>query len=269
MSAAYWIFVFLTLGLIGFVGYGTFRTADLLREWRPEGNALLMPMDVIFRLVLLLVCVALGLLSGVDRATLGWQAPHLREQVTWGAAWGALMALIAVSVTHFLVRRTGERFYSSVIIELIVPKNAREAFLVLLALVPVVVLEELLFRSLFIGGLSLLLPVAMLVICGGAMFGLLHSPQGIWGMIGAALGGLAFGWLFVAWESLVAPTVAHYVANVAQIGVAMWLLRNEPDKRAANQSAGSSSTLSPSSSSRSLSGDSEREASAGKDEGEA
>jgi membrane protease YdiL (CAAX protease family) len=52
------------------------------------------------------------------------------------------------------------------------------------------------------------------------LFGLLHSPQGVWGMAGAALAGILLGLLFLAAGSLLLPCIAHYVANMMQIGVA-------------------------------------------------
>jgi uncharacterized protein len=117
----------------------------------------------------------------------------------------------------------------------IIPKSRREFLLVLLALIPVVLLEELLFRSLLLGGLSPLAPEIALLIGFGLVFGLFHSPQGIWGMIGAGLGGIIFGLLFLWQQSLLAPVVAHYVANAAQIGVALLVSRANLDQSTIEQ----------------------------------
>jgi membrane protease YdiL (CAAX protease family) len=88
-------------------------------------------------------------------------------------------------------------------------------------MVPVVVLEELLFRSLLLAGLAPLAPQPLLLVAAGLAFGLMHSPQGAWGMIGAGLAGMGLGLLFLWAGSLVLPFVTHYVANVVQVGLAM------------------------------------------------
>ncbi|MEZ4684453.1 MAG: CPBP family intramembrane glutamic endopeptidase, partial [Caldilineaceae bacterium] len=120
-------------------------------------------------------------------------------------------------------RQRGERFYSSVVIKSITPRNRQELLLVLLAMGPVVLLEELLFRSLLIGGFQAVIPLPLLLVGWSIIFGLLHSPQGWWGMVGAGLAGLLFGMLFVKQGSLVLPLVAHYVTNSLQVVQAMRL----------------------------------------------
>ncbi len=87
-------------------------------------------------------------------------------------------------------------------------------------MVTVVLLEELLFRSLLVGGMTPLLPGPLLVLSVGIVFGLLHSPQGTWGMAGAALAGVILGALFLLAGSLLLPSIAHYVANMVQVSVA-------------------------------------------------
>lgn len=221
MSFFYWVFVASVLGLTAFLGYGTFATARLLRTWQPEGNLLLMPGENVVRLGLLALCVGLGWLSGLSNAELGWVMPQAGRQVVWGVIVGGAVAAFFVLATRWVVQRTGKRFYSDQVIELIVPRTGRELGWVILALAPVVLLEELLFRSLLLGGLALILPVGWLLVGFGVVFGLLHSPQGVWGMVGAGLAGILFGILFLWQGSLLMPVIAHYVANLAQIVVAM------------------------------------------------
>jgi uncharacterized protein len=221
MTWNYWLFLLLILGLTAFIGYGTYATARLLKTWQPDRNLLLMPEENLVRVVILVVAIGLGYLSGVDPARLGWQAPQPFNQLWIGIGVGLALALFFYVITCQIVRRTGERFYSSVVITYIVPKTNREFYLVLLALIPVVLLEEVLFRSLLLGGLSPLIPESALLIVLGVVFGLLHSPQGIWGMLGAGLGGIVFGLLFLWSGSLLAPIIAHYVANAVQISLAM------------------------------------------------
>lgn len=223
MPINFWLFLLLTLALVVFIGYGTYATARLLRTWRPDRNLLLLPAENLLRLVLIGVCIILGYLSGVPLTALGWRFPQVEQQLFWGVGWGVALALFFYGSTQWLVRTTGQRFYSSVVIQAITPKDRRELLLVLLAMAPVVLLEELLFRSLLIGGFAHLVSLPLLIIGWSVVFGLLHSPQGPWGMIGAGVGGLVLSLLFVVQGSLLLPLVAHYVTNGLQVIQAMRL----------------------------------------------
>lgn len=223
MTINFWLFALLTLALVAFIGYGTYATARLLRTWRPDRNLLLLPAENLLRLVLIGVCIILGILSGLPPSQLGWSLASIGQQVLWGVVWGAALALFFYGTTQWLVRATGQRYYSSVVIQAITPKDARELMLVLLAMVPVVLLEELLFRSLLIGGFARLVSLPVLIIGWSIIFGLLHSPQGTWGMVGAAVGGLVLSLLFVTQGNLLLPLVAHYVTNIVQVIQAMRL----------------------------------------------
>ena len=217
MTINYWLFVFLLAGLLGFISYGTYTTARLLRSWQPDRNLLLLPAENGVRLLLIGLCVGLGWLSGLTRQQLGWTTTDWLAQVGWGIICGSGLALFFYFTTGHLVRRGGDRFYSTVIIKAITPHNRRELLLVLLAMGPVVLMEELLFRSLLIGGLTPILPLPLLLIGWSLLFGLLHQPQGLWGMIGAGLAGLVLGYLFVQAGSIMLPLVAHYVTNMMQV----------------------------------------------------
>jgi membrane protease YdiL (CAAX protease family) len=223
MTINFWLFTLLTLALVAFIGYGTYTTARLLRTWRPDRNLLLLPAENLLRLVLIGVCLILGLLSGLPPSQLGWSFAQVGQQLWWGVVGGAVLAIFFYGSTQWLVRSTGQRFYSSVVIQAITPKDAREFMLVLVAMAPVVLLEELLFRSLLIGGLAPVVPLPLLIVGWSVIFGLLHSPQGMWGMVGAGLGGLVLSLLFVMQGSLLLPLVAHYVTNVVQVIQAMRL----------------------------------------------
>ncbi|MEZ4836497.1 MAG: CPBP family intramembrane glutamic endopeptidase [Caldilineaceae bacterium] len=177
----------------------------LLKQWQPDQNLLLMPAENAVRLVMIVFCVGLGYLSHLSPAQLGWQMPDVSRQIWVGILTGMGVAYFFYYVTRLIVNRTGERFYSSSVIGYILPRNNDEFWLVLMALIPVVLLEELLFRSLLLGGLAPLAPVWVLLIVFSIVFGLLHSPQGTWGMVGAGLGGAVFGVVFLWQHSLLAP----------------------------------------------------------------
>ena len=223
MTINFWLFIILTLALVAFLSYGTYATARLLRTWQPDRNLLLLPAENLLRLVLIAFCMILGYLSGAPLAQLGWVFPAIGHQLLWGTVWGSGLAFFFYGSTKWLVRATGQRFYSSVVIQAITPRNRRELLLVLLVMAPVVLVEELLFRSLLIGGFALLLPLPLLLIGWSVLFGLLHAPQGLWGMLGAGLGGLLLGILFVVQGSILLPIVAHYVTNCVQVIQAMRL----------------------------------------------
>jgi membrane protease YdiL (CAAX protease family) len=120
-----------------------------------------------------------------------------------------------------VVRRWGSDVYSTRLLQCILPINRREWIGVLLALLPAAALEELLFRSLPLGGMAglgvellrphwLMWPLSL-------FFGLLHWPQGAWGVVGTALAAVALSLLFLATGSLWVVLSAHYVLNVSQI----------------------------------------------------
>ncbi len=219
----YRLFVGLTLLLVGVISYNTYATARLLRAWQPTQNMLLLPAENAMRLLLIGACWVLGWISGVAPTQLGWTLPNPSPAVLWGLLWGGGLAAFFYLTTQWVIAHSGDRFYSSVVIRVITPHNRAELLGVVLAMLGVVMLEELLFRSLLIGGLQAVAPVPVLVIGWSFLFGLLHSPQGMWGMIGAALAGLLLGWLFVQQGTLVTPLIAHYVTNLVQVVQAMRL----------------------------------------------
>ncbi len=223
MPIRYWLFVGCTLLLVGLVSYGAYSTQRLLRTWQPDRNLMLMPGENILRLGLIALCILLGIGSGLGWQPLGWVLDNWRQQLLIGGVWGGLLALFFALTTRWIIQHSGQRFYSAVVIKAIVPTSRRELFLIMLAMIPVVILEELIFRSLLIGGLTPVLPAVGLIFATGLLFGLMHILQGIWGIIGATLAGLLFGLLFIQQGSLLTPLVAHYIANILQIGQAMRL----------------------------------------------
>ena len=90
-----------------------------------------------------------------------------------------------------------------------------------LALLPAAMLEELLFRSLPLGGLTWLVAPHWLLWPLAVFFGLLHWPQGGWGVAGTMLAAILLSLLFLATGSIWPPLAAHYVMNLLQVAVAV------------------------------------------------
>ncbi|MCS6844271.1 MAG: CPBP family intramembrane metalloprotease [Caldilineales bacterium] len=213
----YWLFVLLTLALAALIGWSTYQSARLLRRWKPDYNLLLSPAENLARVGLLLVGVGLGLLSGLPARALGWGWPPKAADLAAGAAVGVGLSLALTAASDRAIRRWGSAIYSPTVILNVLPTNPRQWALVLAALGPAVAVEELLFRSLLIGGLSPLAPTWLLAVGVSVYFGLLHLPQGRLGVVGTAVAGLALSALFIATGSLAAALTAHYAANVLQL----------------------------------------------------
>jgi hypothetical protein len=167
MSYLYLIAVILTLILVAIVGHATYRAARLLPHWPLDQNPLLHPIETAVRFVLLLLCTGLGILSGQSRQALGWQMPHPLSQIVWGILWGLLLAAIYVLATRWVMAKSGERYYTTTVVRVIVPRSSRQLWAVALAMVSVVLLEELLFRSLLLGVLRPLAPMWLLLAASG------------------------------------------------------------------------------------------------------
>jgi membrane protease YdiL (CAAX protease family) len=100
------------------------------------------------------------------------------------------------------------------------PINRKEWAGVLLALLPAAALEELLFRSLPLGGLTWLISPWWLLWPLALLFGLLHWPQGGWGVTGTAITAVVLSLLFLGTGSIWVPLAAHYTMNTFQFAAA-------------------------------------------------
>lgn len=220
------LFVVGTLFVLAFLSWATYRTTVFLRQVQPTFNLLLLPAENIFRIVLIAVCIWLAQSSGQPYARFGWEAKEPARDMVVGFAVGILVALILPVLTRWAVSRfgaqvvdpaTSARVYSPVIVRSILPRNRREWLLVPLALVPSIFLEELLFRSLLLGGWAIFAQPILLAILWSLLFGAMHLPQGALGMVAAAMLGLLFSVMFIATASLLAPFIAHYTIDLLQL----------------------------------------------------
>lgn len=216
------IFATGTLALTSAIAYLTYRSAQLLREVEVPFNLMLSPVENGFRLLLILLCLALGWLSGLPPARLGWAVRSPATDILIGLVLGTTLQTMLHAVTHWTVNRFGTQVYSPVVMLNILPHTRREWILVPLALAPAALVEELLFRSLLLGGLSVLWPATILAIGGSILFGLMHTPQGALGIAATGVAGFGLSLLFLWRGTLLSVFVMHYTINVLQLLRASW-----------------------------------------------
>jgi membrane protease YdiL (CAAX protease family) len=209
-------FVAGTLVLLAFVCWATYRTAQLLREIPLDFNLLLLPAENLLRLILIAVCLALGVVSSLPFARLGW-ASLLVDDFLIGLAIGTVTQIVVNIATDWAIVRFGRGIYSPRVVLSVLPRSRTELVLVPLAFIPAVALEELLFRSLLLGGFSVFAPPLLLALVLSALFGAMHAPQGSLGIVVATGLGFLLSLLFLWRASLWPCLVAHYVINLLQV----------------------------------------------------
>ncbi len=200
----------------------TYRSARLLREMEVPFNLMLAPLENAFRLFLIALCLSLGRLSGLPPAQLGWVISSPLAEISIGLTFGLVVQSLLHPVTRWAVDRFGEEIYSPMVIRNILPANNREWALVPLALLPAALVEELLFRSLLLGGLSAIWPPLPLAILGALLFGAMHAPQRLLGVLMTGVVGFLLSMLFLWRWTLLSVFVAHYTINVLQL---LWASR--------------------------------------------
>jgi membrane protease YdiL (CAAX protease family) len=214
------VFVVGTLILTAFIAWATYRSAQILKHMEVDFNLLLLPAENLLRVGLAASCFVLGWASGLPRQQFGWASQAPLVDVAIGLAAGLAIQLPLNALTQWAIARFGPQIYSSRVILSILPKSRAEWLLVMLALFPAVLVEELLFRSLWIGGLRLWAPVPVLVMGSALIFGAMHSPQGRLGVIMTAAVSLLLAGLFLWRQSVLPPLAAHYAINFLQLLVA-------------------------------------------------
>lgn len=216
-----WFFVGALALLMALVAFATYRSGQLLREgWLPPVNLMLSPADNLARLVLIAICIALGYAWGPGPQALGWGVAALGRDLSLGAGIGLLISALIFGSEQILLRCRAADLYDDRVIRSILPADRKEWIGVVVALLPAALLEELLFRSLPLGGLSGLIAPWTLMWPLALLFGLLHWPQGVWGVFGTTLVALALSALFLSSGSLWAALSAHYLINLFQLLVA-------------------------------------------------
>ncbi|MHB1132085.1 MAG: CPBP family intramembrane glutamic endopeptidase [Chloroflexota bacterium] len=220
MSTSDWQFLLFATGTIvlaGFICLNGWAAAALLRRRGIAYNPLLHPLEKLGRLALVLICLLLVWGSGVSSNAFGFAEREPLANLVLGLTAGLVFQAMNHYGTRWAVARWGAGAYVPALLRAMLPHDRRAWVLSALALVPAALGEELLFRSLAIGGLSQALPGWALAVCFSAVFGLAHMPQGKLGVAGASLLGLLLSLLFLWRWSLLACTVAHFVVNLAQL----------------------------------------------------
>ena len=213
----FYVFVLGSLLVLGGLAWATHLSGRLLRAIPMEENLLLAPVENLVKAGLVVLCVGLGLVSGLPAARLGWTLEHPALDLALGLLFGLVAQSVVNRLTFWAVDRFGKAVYSPVVLKNILPRSRRDWLLVPAAMLLAVLLEEVLFRSLLLGGLGTVLPPLLLALALGAIFGWMHAPQGPLGVIVTGALGVMLSLLFLWTGGLLAPLVAHYLINMLQL----------------------------------------------------
>lgn len=214
------LFTTVLAGLIFGLGLSTFYSGRFLRRFIPPQNVLLTWPDNAARLVLILLCVALGAVWGPGASALGWRTEGVLAAIGAGILVAGVLAPLLNWIGNFAVQRWGPAVYDNRLLRAIVPINQREWVGVVLALLPAALLEELLFRSLPLGGLAWVVSPWVLMWPLSLLFGVMHASQGAWGVVGTAFMGLVLSALFLFTGSIWSVVLAHWLLNVVEVTLA-------------------------------------------------
>lgn len=221
-SPKFWLYIvqlailLLTLGL----GWVTYQSNLLLKKFQPSFNLLLSPPELAVRLLLVGLCIFLAWLSGLPADQLGLIVRQPIRSIALGASIGVVIQLGLYLVTWWAVNHYGRQIYSPTVVRNILPRHPIEWPLVCLAFIPAVTMEELLFRTLWLGAFSGTIPILGLVLGTSVIFGLMHQPQGLLGVILTGSINIVFCFLFIWTGELLIPLIAHYTLNILQLVVA-------------------------------------------------
>jgi len=206
-----------SLLLLAFLSWSTYQSGKILQQNPPDINLLLSPAETAARFVVIGLCVGLGLAGGMDLARLGWVLPDTGGTVVKGALLGMAIQLPLGVLTRRAVSYLGKDIYSPVVVRMILPRNRMEATLTVLAFLPAMLMEEMLFRSLLVGGFSLYFNPWILGILWSMVFGAMHLPQGSLAMVITSFIGFVLAGAFIVSGTLLMPLVTHYVINLLQL----------------------------------------------------
>lgn len=206
--------------LTALLAWMTYRSNLLLKRVQPDFNLLLSLPESIVRIVLVGVCLLLAWLLGLPVEQLGLVIADPLWQIGVGLLVGVGLQVIVNLLTFGAVAYFGREIYSPWVVLNILPRRSVEWVLLPLALIPAVAMEELLFRTLWLGGFSDIIMMPLLIIGTSVVFGMMHLPQSYLGVVIAAGLNVVLSLLFLWTGGILAPFVAHYTINLSQIVVA-------------------------------------------------
>ncbi len=241
------IFAIGTIALLSLMYWGAYQNGKEIKTIEIRGNLLLQFPEFIFKLLLLGLCLGIAQSLEVARPEkyFGWPPTNIPVDITIGAVIGLVCQFGANLLAALAIRFWGAGIYSPAIMKSIVPKTWLQWILILPPLLLAVVVEEVLFRALAIGGFSVL-PIPwipwILAVGSSLLFGIVHVPQGSLGMILAGAIGFIFAAIFIITGSLLIVISAHFILNFLQILRAKedenWLNRfTRPDPPTESQSS--------------------------------
>jgi len=198
----------------------TKRRQSMLRRW-------LLISFCLFGGLTVVIVVASGSFAPVlldEIRSWGWVASILSilsvsPAVTAGVLIGVAVAVVALTIAGVIaVRKEGEEVVSIGDVQAILPRNRQELVLGGLLSINAGVVEELLFR--------LALPALLFATTGNAavavvasllLFGLMHSYQGVSGVIVTAIVGAIFMAIYVLSGSILIAIVAHALLDLRSL----------------------------------------------------
>ncbi|MBI1880491.1 MAG: CPBP family intramembrane metalloprotease [Chloroflexi bacterium] len=195
----------------------TYRSHLLLKEFQPPFNLLLAPSELMARLLLVGLCLALAWLSGLPANQLGLTSIRPLQSIGLGLVIGLASQVAVNGLTYWAIHLFGRHIYSPAVIRNILPRRPGEWIGVALAFWPAVAMEELLFRSLWLGAFQGVAALPLLVGGASLLFGLMHQPQGALGMLMAGLLNILLSLLFIWSGDLMMPLITHYIINLMQV----------------------------------------------------
>src|SRR5690348_15978303 len=95
----YPLFVFGSMGLTVGLAWATYQSGRILRALPVRENLLLAPVENIVKVVVVLLCVGLGLASGVPFKQLGWTLDNMWRNLGLGLILGLGTQLAANGLT--------------------------------------------------------------------------------------------------------------------------------------------------------------------------
>lgn len=207
--------------MVGFFYWAAFQSARALKSKTIQitGNLLLSAPEFIFKLVTLGLCFGLANTLSVNRLEnyINWPSRQPLVDLVIGLVIGLVTAFVINFLSVIAIRIWGKDIYTPDIMKSLIPRNQIEWVLIILPLLLSVTVEEMLFRGLLIGGFSTIVNPWAMVLAGGVLFGLMHSPQGNLGIVLTGAVGILFGAVFILTGSLLTVIVAHFALNFFQI----------------------------------------------------